>query len=67
MAQSDSPQEVLYEVADHIATVTLNAPERMNTISSAMLDQMSEAFLRAEKDSDVRCVVFTGSDRKSVV
>jgi enoyl-CoA hydratase/carnithine racemase len=56
MAQSDSPQEVLYEVADHIATITLNAPERMNTISSAMLDQMSEAFLRAEKDSDVRCV-----------
>ena len=63
MAQSDSPQEVLYEVADHIATITLNAPERMNTISSAMLDQMSEAFLRAEKDSDVRCVIFTGSGR----
>jgi 1,4-dihydroxy-2-naphthoyl-CoA synthase len=63
MAPSDTPQEVLYEVADHIATITLNAPERMNTISSAMLDQMSEAFLRAEKDSDVRCVILTGSGR----
>lgn len=56
-------QEVLYEVADHIATITLNAPERMNTISGAMLDQMSERFLEAEKDPDVRCVVFTGNGR----
>jgi enoyl-CoA hydratase/carnithine racemase len=29
---TDSP-EVLYDVADHIATITLNRPERMNTIS----------------------------------
>jgi enoyl-CoA hydratase/carnithine racemase len=29
--------EVLYEVADHIAIITLNAPERMNTISGPML------------------------------
>ena len=27
------PNEVLYEVADHIAVITLNAPERMNAIS----------------------------------
>ena len=33
--------EVLYEVADHIATITLNAPERMNTISGPMLDDVS--------------------------
>ena len=30
--------EVLYQVADHIATITLNAPGRMNTISGQMLD-----------------------------
>jgi enoyl-CoA hydratase/carnithine racemase len=28
--------EVLYEVEDHVAVITLNAPERMNTISGPM-------------------------------
>jgi len=31
------PEEVLYEVRDHVATITLNAPQRMNTISRPML------------------------------
>ncbi len=55
--------EVLYEVADHVATLTLNAPERMNTISGPMLTQISEALLRADHDPDVRCIVLTGSGR----
>ena len=38
--------EVLYEVADHIATITLNAPERMNTISGPMLGALSDAAAR---------------------
>jgi enoyl-CoA hydratase/carnithine racemase len=55
--------EVLLEVADHIATVTLNAPERMNTISSAMLGELSERLLEADADHDVRCIVLTGAGR----
>ncbi|MEI7753518.1 MAG: enoyl-CoA hydratase-related protein [Actinomycetota bacterium] len=55
--------EVLYDVADHIATITLNAPERLNTISSAMLDQLSQRLLEADRDRDVRCIVLTGAGR----
>lgn len=55
--------EVLYEVADHIATITLNAPDRMNTISGPMLDQISERLLEADRAPDVRCIVLTGSGR----
>ncbi len=55
--------EVLYEVADHIATITLNAPERMNTISGAMLDQLSARLLDADRDREVRCIVLTGAGR----
>lgn len=58
-----SSSEVLYEVADHIATITLNAPERMNTISRAMLNDLSAALLRANEDTAVRCVVLTGAGR----
>ena len=55
--------EVLYEVADHIATITLNAPERLNTISRAMLNDLSAALLRANEDVGVRCVILTGAGR----
>jgi enoyl-CoA hydratase/carnithine racemase len=55
--------EVLYDVADHVATITLNAPERMNTISGPMLDQLSQRLLQADADRDVRCVVLTGAGR----
>jgi enoyl-CoA hydratase/carnithine racemase len=55
--------EVLYSVADHIATITLNAPERMNTISGPMLAELSQRLLEADRDRDVRCIVLTGSGR----
>lgn len=58
-----STNEVLYAVSDHIATITLNAPERMNTISRAMLNDLSAALLRANEDTAVRCVILTGAGR----
>jgi enoyl-CoA hydratase/carnithine racemase len=55
--------EVLYATADHIATITLNRPERMNTISREMLGQLTERLLEADADRDVRVVVLTGTGR----
>lgn len=55
--------EVLYETADAIATITLNRPDRMNTISGPMLRQLSERLLQAERDRDVRAIVLTGTGR----
>jgi len=57
------PEEVLYEVAEHIATITLNAPGRMNTISGLMLDQLSERLLQADRDPQVRCIIITGAGK----
>ncbi len=62
-ASSPTADEVLYEVADHIATITLNAPGRMNTISGQMLDQLTERLLQADRDREVRCIVLTGAGR----
>jgi len=61
--EAAAASEVLYEVSDHIATITLNAPQRMNTISSAMLDDLSSTLLRADRDRDVRCIILTGAGR----
>lgn len=55
--------EVRYDIADHVGTITLNAPERMNTISGAMLRALSARLLEAERDRDVRCIVLTGAGR----
>ncbi|HNJ97185.1 MAG TPA: enoyl-CoA hydratase-related protein [Ilumatobacteraceae bacterium] len=62
-AADSQPQEVLYELSDHVATITLNAPERMNTISARMLDQLCECLLQADRDPEVRCIVLTGAGR----
>jgi enoyl-CoA hydratase/carnithine racemase len=55
--------EVLYEVSDHVATITLNAPERMNTISGPMLAAISRRLLEADADPAARCIVVTGAGR----
>ncbi|MEN9317199.1 MAG: putative enoyl-CoA hydratase paaG [Pseudomonadota bacterium] len=55
--------EVLYEVADAVATITLNAPERMNTITRTMLDAITARLVEANEDPAVRCVILTGNGR----
>lgn len=52
-----------YDVADNVATIMLNRPERMNTISSAMLDELTATLVRANEDDDVRVVILTGAGR----
>jgi enoyl-CoA hydratase/carnithine racemase len=61
---SDDPDAaVLYEVADHIATITLNRPHRSNAISIPMLRQLSERLAEADVSPDVRAVVLTGAGK----
>lgn len=52
---------VLYDLADGVATLTLNRPERMNTISHAMLDRLAALLVEANADPEVRVVVLTGA------
>jgi enoyl-CoA hydratase/carnithine racemase len=55
--------EVLYEVDDHVATITLNRPHRRNAISVRMLELLTELFTRADDDGDVRVVLLTGAGK----
>jgi 2-(1,2-epoxy-1,2-dihydrophenyl)acetyl-CoA isomerase len=54
---------VLYRVDGPIATVTLNRPDRMNTMSVELLEQVTEVLERAADDDSVRVLVMTGSGR----
>ena len=55
--------EVLYEVSEGIATLTLNRPERLNTISGPMLHLLARLLVKANEDPAVRVVVLTGTGR----
>jgi enoyl-CoA hydratase/carnithine racemase len=55
--------EVLVEREGHVATLTLNRPDRLNAISVAMLDRLSEALLELDADPEVRVIVLTGAGR----
>ena len=55
--------EVLYDVDGAVATITLNAPHRMNTISRPMLEGLAELLVRANEDPDVRVVILTATGR----
>jgi enoyl-CoA hydratase/carnithine racemase len=56
-------QDVLYTVKDHVATITLNRPDRQNTISGPMLSSLSEFLLQGDRDPDVRAIVITGAGK----
>jgi enoyl-CoA hydratase/carnithine racemase len=55
--------EVRYDVTARVATITLNAPQRMNTISAPMLRAISARLLEADRDPEVRCVIVTGAGK----
>lgn len=58
-----SNTDILYEVSEHIATLTINRPEARNTISGPMLNALSERLLEADKDTDVRAIVIIGNGK----
>lgn len=60
--QTDVPQDVLYEVSQHVATITLNRPHRRNALNWNAYAQLEAALRRASADDDVRCVIVTGAD-----
>ncbi|HVX19566.1 MAG TPA: enoyl-CoA hydratase-related protein [Acidimicrobiales bacterium] len=55
--------DVLMSVDDHVATITLNRPDRLNAISGPMLAALSRMFVEADASRDVRVIVLTGAGR----
>ncbi|HZZ67972.1 MAG TPA: enoyl-CoA hydratase-related protein [Phenylobacterium sp.] len=53
---------VLCALESHVATLTLNRPERRNALNFRAYDELEAAFRAASADPQVRCVVVTGAD-----
>ena len=54
-------EKILYDVADGVATITLDDPETRNALGDATLDELIAALEGARDDEAVRCVVLTSS------
>jgi enoyl-CoA hydratase/carnithine racemase len=55
--------EILYDVADSIATITLNRPDKLNAFTNVMMRELIDAFDRVDADDNVRAVIVTGAGR----
>jgi len=58
------PYETInYEVAEHILTITLNRPEKLNAFNATMQRELIAAFDAADQDDNVRAIIVTGAGR----
>jgi len=55
--------DLLVETEHHVATITLNRPDRLNAISGEMLSELSRRLIECEHDPTVRVIVLTGAGR----
>jgi enoyl-CoA hydratase/carnithine racemase len=56
-------QETLYNVADRVASITLNRPDKLNAWTAVMESEVQAAMGEAERDENVRVIVLTGAGR----
>jgi enoyl-CoA hydratase/carnithine racemase len=56
-------EEIIYTVADRVATITLNRPNRLNAWTSLMAEEVRGAMYSAAEDDAVRVIVLTGAGR----
>ena len=60
-------KNLLLELKDGVALLTINRPKALNSLNSALLDDLLAAFTELGRDSDVKAVVLTGSGEKAFV
>ena len=56
-----NPDDVLFDVRDHVGYITLNRPERRNALSIAVMSRLVELFASCDSDAGIWAVVITGT------
>ena len=63
MTDTASFEHIAYDVAEHVATITLNRPDKLNAFTATMALEMIAALDVVDADDDVRAVIVTGAGR----
>ena len=56
-------EQILYEVKNHILTLTLNRPDKLNALTPLMRKELIDAIERANADDQVKAIIVTGAGR----
>lgn len=56
--------EILFEVRDHVATLTMNRPAKLNAMTLKMEDELKAAFRQTQDDDDIRVLIITGAGQR---
>ena len=57
------PQDLLFEVRDRVARITLNRPEKRNALSNSLLAELKAAIVEADARTDVSVMVLAGAGK----
>ena len=60
-------ESLLYEVTGALARITINRPDKLNALNSAVIAELDRAIGEIERDAAVRGVVLTGAGPKAFV
>jgi len=58
-------ETVLFDVADHVATVTLNRPDSLNSFNQQMVDEFADLWQRVRSDDDIHVVVLRAAGERA--
>jgi len=56
-------ENIIMDISDSVATITLNRPDAMNALNSALLKELCSALEDADESDRVRCIIITGSEK----
>lgn len=56
-------EQILTDIENHVLTITLNRPDRLNAWTGQMQQEVQDAIEKAGSDESVRCIVVTGAGR----
>ena len=63
MADADDKSLVEYECSEHIATITLNRPDKLNAVNDEMVREIAAALKRFDADNEARVAILCGRGR----
>ena len=62
-----SYQNILFEIKNHTALVTVNRPDKLNALNGQTIDELEDVFHSMKNNNEVFVVVVTGSGEKAFV
>ena len=62
-----SYQNIISTTQNFICTILINRPKQLNALNKATIEELNDAFIKADKSEQVRCIILSGQGTKSFV